>query len=42
MKIHIVDQAEDDLVDGYHFYEDQVPGLGSYFRDIGNIHWNIA
>ena len=29
MKIHIVDQAEDDLVDGYNFYEDQAPlGLG--------------
>jgi hypothetical protein len=26
MKIHIVDQAEDDLVDGYNFYEDQAPG----------------
>jgi len=33
MKIHIVDQAEDDLVDGYNFYEDQVPGLGAYFLD---------
>ena len=28
MKIHIVDQVEDDLVDGYNFYEDQAPGLG--------------
>ena len=33
MKINIVDQAEDDLVDGYHFYESQAPGLGSYFLD---------
>ena len=33
MKIRIVDQAEDDLVDGYNFYEDQGPGLGSYFLD---------
>ena len=33
MKIHIVDQAEDDLVDGYNFYEDQAPGLGAYFLD---------
>ncbi len=27
MKIHILDHAEDDLVDGYNFYEDQAPGL---------------
>ncbi len=33
MKIHIVDQAEDDLVEGYNFYEDQAPGLGEYFLD---------
>ena len=33
MKIHIVAQAEDDLVDGYNFYEDQAPGLGAYFLD---------
>jgi plasmid stabilization system protein ParE len=33
MKIHIVNQAEDDLVDGYNFYEDQAPGLGEYFLD---------
>ena len=31
MKISIVDQTEDDLVDGYNFYEDQAPGLGAYF-----------
>ena len=33
MKIHIVDQAEDDLVEGHNFYEDQAPGLGVYFLD---------
>ena len=33
MKIHIVDQAEDDLVEGCNFYEDQAPGLGVYFLD---------
>ena len=33
MKIHIVNQSEDDLVDGYNFYEDQAPGLGEYFLD---------
>jgi hypothetical protein len=33
MKIHILDQAEDDLVDGYNFYENQEQGVGSYFLD---------
>ncbi len=33
MKIRIIDQAVDDLVDGYNFYEDQAPGLGTYFLD---------
>ena len=33
MKIHILDHAEDDLVDGYNFYEDQAPGVGIYFLD---------
>ncbi len=33
MKINIIEQAEDDLVDGYNFYEDQTPGLGAYFLD---------
>jgi hypothetical protein len=33
MKIQIVDQAEDDLVDGYNFYKDQASGLGIYFLD---------
>jgi len=33
MKIRILDQAEDDLVDGYNFYEYQSPGLGTYFLD---------
>lgn len=33
MKIRILDQAEDDLVDGYNFYEHQAPGLGTYFLD---------
>ena len=31
MKIKILDQAELDLIEGYHFYEDQEAGLGSYF-----------
>lgn len=33
MKIHIFDQAEDDLVDGYNFYETQEQGVGTYFLD---------
>jgi hypothetical protein len=31
MKIQIIGQAEDDLVDGYNFYDAQAPGLGTYF-----------
>jgi hypothetical protein len=32
MKITISRDAEDDLADGYWFYERQNPGLGNYFR----------
>jgi hypothetical protein len=31
MKVKILDRAEQDLIDGYHFYESQTSGLGSYF-----------
>lgn len=31
MRIEFLDQAELDLLAGYHFYEDQEPGLGTYF-----------
>lgn len=31
MKIEILDQAEDDLIEGFYFYEAQRPGLGSHF-----------
>ncbi len=31
MRIEILDQAEQDLVEGFHFYEDQERGLGAYF-----------
>lgn len=31
MRIQILDRAELDLVAGFHFYEDQKIGLGSYF-----------
>lgn len=33
VKIKILDEAEDDLVEGFHFYEDQEAGLGWYFLD---------
>jgi hypothetical protein len=32
MIISISSDAEDDLIDGYWFYERQHPGLGGYFR----------
>lgn len=33
MKIEILDQAENDLIDGFAFYEGQSKGLGEYFLD---------
>lgn len=33
MKVTILDAAERDLEDGFHFYERQSPGLGVYFLD---------
>jgi plasmid stabilization system protein ParE len=33
MKIKILSAAENDLEEGYHFYEAREPGLGSYFLD---------
>lgn len=33
MKIEILGLARQDLVDGYCFYEEREPGLGSYFLD---------
>ena len=33
MNIELLDQAKDDLVEGYWFYEQQSPGIGAYFRD---------
>jgi len=33
MKVQILDEAQQDLVDGYRFYEGQVAGLGDYFLD---------
>ena len=33
MRVQILDTAEEDLVEGYWFYERQQPGLGAYFRN---------
>ncbi len=33
MKIQLLDAAEQDLIEGFHFYESQAPGLGDYFLD---------
>ena len=33
MKIEILDEAEADLIEGFHFYERQETGLGLYFLD---------
>ena len=33
MKIQILDEAQQDLVEGFQFYESQSEGLGDYFLD---------
>ena len=33
MRIEILDEAQDDLVEGFRFFERQEAGLGSYFLD---------
>jgi plasmid stabilization system protein ParE len=33
MKVHILDEAQEDLLDGFRFYESQREGLGDYFLD---------
>lgn len=35
MRIEILEEAERDLIEGFHFYENQEPGLGLY------LHTNI-
>src|ERR1017187_538514 len=39
MRIEILDQAAEDLVEGFHFYEAQETGLGSYF--LTNLYGDI-
>ena len=33
MKIEILDEAQEDLIEGFRFYETREVGLGSYFLD---------
>ena len=33
MRIRILDEAQDDLIQGFHFYEGREAGLGAYFLD---------
>ena len=33
MRIELLDEAEEDLIDGFAFYERQSRGLGEYFLD---------
>ena len=33
MKLRILESAKEDLIEGFHFYEEQTPGLGTYFLD---------
>jgi plasmid stabilization system protein ParE len=33
MKIEVLDEAQQDLMDGFRFYEKQSEGLGDYFLD---------
>jgi len=39
MRIRILSIAEEDLEEGYRFYESQSPGLGSYF--LGSLYSDI-
>jgi len=33
VRIEILDEAQEDLIQGFHFYEGREVGLGSYFLD---------
>jgi len=33
VRIEILDEAREDLIEGFRFYETREPGLGSYFID---------
>jgi len=45
MQVTILDEAENDLEEGYYFYENQSSGLGNYFleslfTDIDSLEYN--
>lgn len=33
MRIEILDEAQQDLIEGFYFYEDREAGIGAYFLD---------
>ncbi|MDR3403586.1 MAG: hypothetical protein P4L99_13895 [Chthoniobacter sp.] len=33
MTVQVLDSAKEHLIEGFHFYEEQAPGLGTYFLD---------
>ena len=44
MRLQILDLAKNDLIQGFHFYEDKEQGLGHYFlvnlySDIESLKW---
>lgn len=39
MKLEILDQAEADLIEGFHFYETHQTGVGDYF--LANLYADI-
>jgi plasmid stabilization system protein ParE len=39
MNLKILDQAEADLIEGFHFYETQQTGIGDYF--LANLYVDI-
>ena len=39
MRVRILSTSEEDLEEGYRFYESQSPGLGSYF--LGSLYSDI-
>ncbi|MDZ7718374.1 MAG: hypothetical protein U5K72_06080 [Balneolaceae bacterium] len=52
MKLQILDVAKNDLIEGFHFYEQQQQGLGDYFlvnlyadieslKVVGGIHQKV-
>ena len=33
MRLRILESAKEYLIESYHFYEEQAPGVGTYFLD---------